>query len=156
MRAQKSTLRQPDEFLEKWYIVDAEGQVVGRFAARVAKLVRGKLLPEFSPHLDPHIHVIITNADKILFTGNKLKEKVYYHHTGFRTGIKSTTPEKLLATKPEQILIKAIHGMLPKNRLGRALDKHLRVYRSGEYNGQHDAQKPEPLVIKTRTPKTRV
>lgn len=153
MKAQATTQKSSAELQEKWYLVDADGLVVGRLAARVAKLLRGKTTPEYSPHVDPKIHVVITNADKIVFTGAKWSDKVYYHHSGWRTGIKSITAEKLLAKKPEDILTKAIHGMLPKNRLGRKLDKHLRIYRSGEYNGQHDAQKPEPLTIRTRVPK---
>lgn len=155
MRAPSSTLRRDEEIKEKWYIVDAEGLVVGRVATRVAALLRGKLLVDYSPHLDHKIHVVITNADKIVFTGAKLTDKVYYHHTGWRTGIKSTTPQKLLQTKPEEILRKAIHGMLPKNRLGAKLDRHLRIYRSGAYNGQHEAQQPETLVIKTRVAKAK-
>lgn len=153
MRAQDSTLRREHELVEKWYIVDAEGLVVGRVATRIASLLRGKLQADYSPHLDHKIHVIVTNADKIVFTGDKLKTKQYFHHTRFRTGIKVTTPEKLLATKPEEVLRRAIHGMLPKNRLGRTLDRHVRIYRSGDYNGQHSAQQPETLVIKTRVPK---
>lgn len=153
MKAQTSTLPKPHEIQEKWYIVDAEGLVVGRLASRVAKLLRGKMNPDFSQHLDPKIHVIITNADKVVFTGSKLSNKIYYHHSGWRTGIKSITAEDLLEKKPEDILRKAIHGMLPKNRLGRKLEKHLRIYKSGEYDNQHQAQQPEELKIETRKPR---
>ncbi|CAN5221691.1 50S ribosomal protein L13 [soil metagenome] len=153
MRAQDSTLRRDHELKEKWYHVDAEGLIVGRVATRIASLLRGKYQPDYSPHLDHKIHVIITNADKIVLTADKMKTKIYYHHTRYRTGIKSITPEKLMESKPEEILRRAIHGMLPKNRLGRALDRHVRIYRSGAYTGQHTAQQPETLVIKTRTPK---
>jgi large subunit ribosomal protein L13 len=152
MKAQTSTLLKPSEIKEKWYLVDAENQVVGRLSARVASLLRGKLTPAYAPHMDPKIHVVIINADKIIFTGKKLDDKIYYHHSGWRTGIKSITAGKLLATKPEEILRKAVHGMLPKGALGRKLDKHLRLFRSGEYKGQHDAQQPETLEIQTRTP----
>lgn len=155
MKAQKSTLRQPDEFPEKWYLVDADGLVVGRLAARVAKLLKGKLLPHYSPHLDPRIHVIVTNADKIVFTGKKLRDKEYIHHTRYRTGIKSVTAGKVLQENPERILRDAIQGMLPKNRLGKQLNRHVRIYRSGEYKDQHAAQQPEALVIKTRVPKAK-
>lgn len=153
MKAPVSTLLREHEIPEKWYLVDAEGLVVGRLAARVAKMLRGKHLPGYSPHLDHKIHFVIINADKAVFTGTKLKNKVYYHHSGWRTGIKSITAGQLLEKKPEDILTKAIHGMLPKNRLGRKLERHVRIYRSGEYDGQHDAQQPEVLAIQTRTPK---
>jgi large subunit ribosomal protein L13 len=153
MKAQTSTLPKPHETREKWYLVDAEGLVVGRVASRVAKLVRGKLNADYAPHLDPKIHVIITNADKIVFTGQKLDKKTYYHHSPYRTGIKAATARKVLQEKPEEILRRAIHGMLPKNRLGRSLDRHVRIYKSGEYTDQHKAQQPEALVIKTRQPK---
>lgn len=153
MKAPTSTVPKPRDIKEKWYIVDAEGLVVGRAASRVAKLLRGKLDPGFSPHQDPKIHVIITNADKVVFTGNKLEQKTYYHHSGWRTGIKSATARQLLEKKPEEILRKAIHGMLPKNSLGRKIERHIRIYRAGQYNDQHKAQQPEPLHIETRKPK---
>jgi len=153
MRAQESTLSKPSEIQEKWYIVDVEGLVVGRVASRIAKILRGKTLPNYSQHLDFKIHIIITNADKIVFTGNKLEDKTYVHHSRYRTGLKSISARHLLEQKPEEVLRKAIHGMLPKNRLGRTLDKHVRIYRSGAYTGQHAAQQPETLVIKTRVPK---
>lgn len=150
MKAQSSTLLREEEIKEKWYIVDAENRVIGRVAARVAALLRGKLEPTYSPHLNPKIHVIITNADKAVFTGAKLQNKMYHHHSGWRTGIKTISAEKLMDTKPEEILRKAVHGMLPKNRLGRQLNRHLRVYRAGEYTGQHAAQQPQPIAITAR------
>lgn len=154
MKAQSTTLLKPAEMQEKWYLIDAEGAVVGRLATRVASLLRGKLTPGFAPHQNPKIHVIITNADKVVFTGKKLRDKIYYHHSGWRTGVKSISAGKLLEKHPERVLEKAIHGMLPKNTLGRALNTNVRIYKAGEYTGQHDAQKPQVLVIKTRTPKT--
>jgi large subunit ribosomal protein L13 len=153
MKAQSCTLRKPDEIQDKWYLVDAEGAILGRIAARVAKLLRGKLDPAFAPHQDPKIHVIVTNADKVVLTGNKMKDKIYYHHSTWRTGIKSISAEHLMEKKPEEILTQAIHGMLPKNTLGRKIRKHLRVYKAGEYTNQHEAQQPETLEIKTRKPK---
>lgn len=153
MRAQESTLRRDHELTEKWFIVDASGLVVGRLAARIASVLRGKTLPHYSPHLDHKVHVIVTNADKVIFTADKMTSKKYYHHSGWRTGIKETTPAKLMVKKPTEVLKVAIQGMLPKNRLGRTLNRHLRLYAAGEYNGQHDAQKPEQLVVKTRVPK---
>ncbi len=151
MNPQPTTMPKPAELKEQWFIVNADGLRVGRLAARIAKLLRGKADPSFAPHVDPKIHVIITNADKVVFTGNKLNQKHYYHHSGWRTGIKSISAQKLLDEKPEEILRKAIHGMVPKTKLGRKLDKHVRIYRSGEYDGQHDAQKPQTLKINTRT-----
>ncbi len=155
MKAQSSTLPKVEETKEKWYIVDAKGLVIGRVAARIAKILRGKTLTTYTPHLDPKIHVIITNADQILFTGSKLTDKIYYHHSGWRTGIKAVSAEHLLERKPDAALRIAIHGMLPKNRLGRMMQRHLRIYKAGEYDGQHSAQQPEPLVITTRVPKAK-
>ncbi len=155
MKAQSTTIRKPAEIEEKWYLVDAEGTVVGRLATRVASLLRGKLTPGFSQHQDPKIHVIITNADKVLFSGKKWADKVYYHHSGWRTGIKEATAGELLERKPEEILRNAIHGMLPKNRLGRKLNTNVRIYRSGEYKDNHAAQKPEVLNIRTRQPRAK-
>jgi large subunit ribosomal protein L13 len=154
MKAPTSTLRREHEIQEKWYQIDATGLVLGRLAARVAKLVRGKTRPDYSPHLNPKIHVVITNADKVVLTGPKLTDKVYRHHTIYRTGLKEETAGKLLARKPAEVLRRAIQGMLPKNRLGRTLNKNLRIYGAGEYTGQHVAQQPETLVIKTRVPKS--
>lgn len=151
MKAQSSTLPNISKMEEKWYLVDAEGQVVGRLAARLAKLVRGKMEPGFAPHIDPRIHVVIINADKVVFTGNKLSDKTYYHHSGWRTGIKAITAEKLLEKNPADVLRKAIYGMLPKNRLGRKLNKHVHVFAGTEH--PHEAQQPQQLVIKTRQPK---
>lgn len=151
MKAQASTLPNVNTMEEKWYLVDAEGQVVGRLAARIAKLVRGKLTPTFAPHLNPKIHVVVVNADKAVFTGQKMKQKVYYSHSGWRTGINEITAEKLFEKCPEDIMRKAIHGMLPKNRLGRVLNKNIRIYAGAEH--PHDAQCPEKIEIKTRQPK---
>ncbi len=148
MKAQKSTLPNVNETKEKWFVVDAEGQIVGRLAARVAKLVRGKMDPLYTPHVNPKIHVVIVNADKVIFTGRKMSDKVYYHHSGWRTGIKSATAKEVLDKKPEEILRKAIYGMLPKNTLGSALNKNIRIYAGPDHDQQ--AQQPEPLTIKTR------
>lgn len=154
MKAQPSTLPNVEATPEKWYVVDAEGQVVGRLAARVAKLVRGKLSTTYAPHLNPKIHVVVVNAEKALFTGNKWKEKTYYRHSGWRTGIKAETAEKTLARAPEEILRHAIHGMLPRNRLGRVLNKNVRIYAGAEH--PHAAQQPQELKIRTRQPKVRL
>jgi large subunit ribosomal protein L13 len=151
MRAQPTTLPKVNETKEQWYLVDAEKQIVGRVAARVASLVRGKLTPSFAPHLNPKIHVVIINADKAVFTGNKLQKKTYYHHTGWRTGIKAITAEKLMIKDPTEVLRKAIHGMLPKNILGRTLNRNIRIYAGPEH--PHQAQQPQTLEVKTRQPK---
>jgi large subunit ribosomal protein L13 len=153
MKAQSSTLPAVDSLQERWYIVDAEGLIVGRLASRVASLLRGKREADYTPHLNHKIHVVIVNADKVVFTGKKLKDKVYYHHSGWRTGIKAITAGKLLQEKPEEVLRKAIHGMLPKNRLGSTLDKNVRIYAGAEH--PHAAQQPKPLVIKTRVAKAK-
>lgn len=150
MKLQSSTIPAVESAPEKWYLIDADGLVVGRLASRVASIVRGKRTAEYTPHLNPRIHVVIVNADKVVFTGNKLRDKTYYHHSGWRTGIKSTTAGKLLAAKPEEVLRKAIHGMLPKNRLGSVLNKNIRIY-AGPDHEQH-AQTPEKLEITTRKP----
>jgi len=155
MIAQKSTLPELDAMQEKWYIVDAEGQYVGRLASRIAKLVRGKMSVLHAPHINPKIHIVVTNADKVLFTGDKAKTKIYYHHTPYKGHLKATTPEKLLPSKKgEEVLRMAIHGMLPKTRLGRVLQRNLRIYKAGEYNDQHKAQQPEPLKIVSRIAKS--
>lgn len=151
MKAQATTISPVDAAEEKWYEVDAAGQVVGRIATRVASLVRGKLNADFSPHQNPKIHVVIVNADKVVLTGNKWKDKTYYHHSGWRTGIKAITAEKQLDKDPTEILRKAIHGMLPKNRLGSVLRRNVRIYAGPDH--EHAAQKPERLEIKTRQPK---
>jgi len=148
MIPQRSTVPNVNEINEKWYIVDAQGLIVGRLAARVAKLIRGKLQPDYTPHLNPKIHVVVVNAEKAVFTGDKVKAKKYYRHSRFRTGLKETTPEKLLDTNPTEILRKAIHGMLPKNRLGAVLNKNVRIYAGPDH--PHEAQQPESITIKTR------
>lgn len=154
MNAHQTTHPKPLEQVEKWYIVNAEGQVVGRLAARVAKLVRGKCSPSFLPSMNPRIHVVIVNAEKAVFTGKKWRDKIYYHHTGWRTGIRAASAQEVLEKDPSDILRKAIHGMLPKNRLGAVLDKNVRIFAGTEH--PHGAQNPEPFAIKTRQPKARV
>ena len=148
MKAQKTTLPNTTEIAEKWYIVDADGQVTGRVASRVAKLVRGKLTATYAPHINPKVHVVIINADKVVFTGNKLKNKNYYWHSGWRTGIKSATAEEMLDKKPTEVLRKAIYGMLPKRALGSKLNKNIHIYTGTEH--PHEAQQPETINIKTR------
>jgi large subunit ribosomal protein L13 len=129
----------------QWYVVDASDEILGRLATKVAQVLRGKHRPDFTPHLDLGDHVIVINAGKIKVTGRKEEQKVYYRHTGYPGGIRTTPYSKLLAQHPEQIVEKAIRGMLPHNTLGRHLFKKLRVYAGSEH--EHAAQKPVPLPI---------
>jgi len=131
----------------KWLLVDAEGQVLGRLASKVAKLLRGKHKPCFTPHVDCGDHVIIINADKIKLTGNKWQQKEYKWHTGYPGGLKSLTAQQLWQKHPERLIEKAVKGMLPKNRLGRQMYRKLHVYTGPEH--KHEAQKPEKFDLNT-------
>ena len=124
----------------KWYVVDANGMVLGRLASQVANILRGKNKPTYTPHVDTGDHVIIINASKIVMTGKKLDQKIYYHHTGYVGGLKETKYRKLLAEKPEFAIRRAVVGMLPKGPLGRQMAKKLKVYAGP--NHDHAAQKP--------------
>lgn len=137
----KSFMAKPGEIEKKWYILDAEGKVLGRLATEVASILRGKHRPTFTPNVDTGDHVIIINADKIVLTGNKLVNKKYYRHSGFPGGLKVTSYATLMNTKPELAVRKAIVGMLPHNRLGSAMAKKLKVYSGPEH--PHQAQLPE-------------
>lgn len=135
------------EAQRKWYVVDAEGQSVGRLSARVAAILRGKHKATFTPYIDMGDHVVIVNAEKIIFNGgNKLEAKFYRHHTGYPGGLKEISARDQLARHPERVLETAIKGMLPKNRIGRAMAKKLKIYVGPQH--PHEAQKPEPLEIK--------
>ncbi len=131
------------EIQRKWYVVDAQGQVLGRLASRVASILRGKHKPTFAPHLDVGDHVVVVNAEKVHLTGRKLSLKLYRWHTGYIGGLRSVSAETMLRTHPERVVEWAVQGMLPKNRLGRAMAKKLKVYRGAEH--PHQAQRPEPL-----------
>jgi large subunit ribosomal protein L13 len=128
-----------------WYVVDAENKVLGRLASELAKILRGKSKPTFTPHVDTGDYVIVINADKVNLTGKKWKEKIYYSHSGYPGGIKSITAENLKAKRPEDLVRFAVKGMLPKNRLGRKLYKKLKVYAGSEH--PHQAQQPQPIEI---------
>lgn len=130
----------------KWYVIDANEQVLGRLATEVAVLLRGKHKPTFTPNMDCGDYVIIVNAEKIALTGNKLSDKLYHHHSGYNSGLKTRTAQKMLDTQPQKIVELAIKGMLPKTKLGDALYKKLFVY-VGE-NHPHQAQKPEVYQLK--------
>ena len=130
----------------KWYVVDAEGVVLGRLASQVAAILRGKNKPVYTPHVDTGDYVIILNADKVVLTGKKLDQKVYYHHSGYTGGLKETSYRHLMEEKPEFAVTRAIIGMLPRGPLGRKMAKKLKVYTGTEH--EHTAQQPETLVIK--------
>lgn len=132
---------------KEWYVVDAQDQVLGRLASKVAKILRGKNKPDFTPHVDCGDNVIIINADKVKLTGNKLTEKQYISHSGYPGGQKSITPEKLFAKNPIKVVENAVKGMLPKNRLGSAIYRNLFVYASSEH--PHEAQQPKELNLNT-------
>ncbi|MCO5114185.1 MAG: 50S ribosomal protein L13 [Bdellovibrionaceae bacterium] len=131
---------------EKWWIVDAEGKTLGRMATEIANVLRGKNKPTFTPHVDTGDFVVVVNPEKIVLKGRKLDQKVYYRHTGFFGGLKETSVQEMLDKNPEQIIINAVEGMLPKNKLSRKIIKKLKVYKGSEH--PHDAQQPEVLEIK--------
>ncbi|MDF9624228.1 50S ribosomal protein L13 [Bacillus cereus] len=135
-----------NEVERKWYVVDAEGQTLGRLASEVASILRGKNKPTFTPHVDTGDHVIIINAEKIHLTGNKLNDKIYYRHTSHPGGLKQRTALEMRTNYPVQMLELAIKGMLPKGRLGRQVSKKLNVYAGAEH--PHQAQKPEVYELR--------
>jgi len=141
----KTYLAKPAEVIRKWHVVDADGKTLGRLAARVAILLRGKHKPTFTPNVDTGDHVVIINAEKIHLTGDKMKTKTYTHHTGYPGGLKTVTAEHLHEKHPTDILTKAIKGMLPKNPLGKQMARKLKVYAGSDH--PHQAQSPEPLAI---------
>ena len=134
------------EVSRNWYIIDATDIALGRLATEVASRLRGKHKPEFTPNADTGDYIVVLNAEKIKVTGNKAQDKTYYHHTRYPGGLKSITFDKLIAKHPERIIETAVKGMLPKNPLGRAMFKKLKVY-AGDLH-PHDAQQPKPLKIK--------
>ena len=128
-----------------WYLVDAEGEILGRLASKIASVLRGKDKPIFTPHLDTGEFVVVINAGKVKLTGRKLQEKKYYHHSGYPGGIKFITAKELIQKKPEELIRKAVRGMLPKNRLGRKLLKKLKVYSGHDH--PHQAQQPKKMEL---------
>ena len=141
----KSYMASPATIERKWYVVDATGYTLGRLASEVAKILRGKNKPIFTPFIDTGDYVIITNADKIKVTGKKLEQKVYYRHSDYVGGMKETTLKEMLNKKPERVIELAVKGMLPKGPLGREMYKKLFVYAGPDY--KHAAQKPEVLTF---------
>jgi large subunit ribosomal protein L13 len=130
-----------------WFVVDAEGQVLGRLATRVARLLIGKDKPSYTPHLDCGDHVVVINAERVRLTGNKLDQKVYHHHSGYPGGLKEIPIRVLLQKRPEEVLREAVLGMLPKNKLRARRAKKLRVYAGSEALARHAGQKPQPLAL---------
>ena len=140
------TISANDKTVQKeWLLVDAEGQTLGRLASKVAKLIRGKHKPDFTPHVDGGDYVIVINADKIKLTGKKWSDKVYVRHTGYPGGRREITAEQMLAKHPERLIEKAVKGMLPKNKLGRKMYNNLHVYVGAEH--KHEAQKPKKFDL---------
>ena len=140
-----SYMANPDKVERKWYVVDADGQTLGRLASEVAKVLRGKNKPIYTPHIDTGDYVIVVNADKIKVTGKKLDQKIYYRHSDYVGGMKEFTLREMMDKKPERVIELAVKGMLPKGPLGRAMIKKLHVYAGPEHN--HAAQKPEVLTF---------
>ncbi|MGN0392901.1 MAG: 50S ribosomal protein L13 [Bariatricus sp.] len=141
----KTYMANPDKIERKWYVVDAEGQTLGRLSAEIAKVLRGKNKPVFTPHIDTGDYVVVVNATKVKVTGKKLDQKVYYHHSDYVGGMKETTLREMMAKKPEAVIEMAVKGMLPKGPLGRTMIKKLHVYAGPEHEQQ--AQKPEVLTF---------
>ena len=141
----KTHSTKPNEIAREWWLVDADGVVLGRLAAEVAKRLRGKHKPQFSPHLDTGDHVVVVNASKVLLTGSKVMDKEHYRHSGFPGGLKTRRYSKLLVDRPEWVVEKAVKGMLPGNKLGRAMLKKLKVYANDDH--PHSAQKPKLLDL---------
>ena len=141
----KTFSAKPETVKRDWYVIDAEGKTLGRLATEVARRLRGKHKAEYTPHVDTGDYFIVVNAEKVTVTGNKTSDKMYYSHSGYPGGIREINFEKLQARKPEMIIEKAVKGMLPRNPLGRAMFRKLKVY-AGE-NHNHAAQQPQPLEI---------
>ena len=141
----KTYMANPDKIERKCYVVDAEGATLGRLASEIAKVLRGKNKPEYTPHIDTGDYVIVVNAEKVKVTGKKLQQKVYYNHSDYVGGMRETTLAELLAKKPEKVIELAVKGMLPKGPMGRDMIKKLHVYAGPEHANQ--AQKPEVLTF---------
>jgi large subunit ribosomal protein L13 len=144
----KTYVATPETRRRDWYVVDAEGKNLGRLATRIADALRGKRKPEYTPHIDTGDFVIVVNAEKITVTGDKRDSKRYYRHSGYPGGIRSRTLGEMLERMPEEVIRRAVKGMLPRNRLGRAQLRKLKVYAGPDH--PHAAQQPEPLEIETR------
>ena len=142
----KSFMASPATIERKWYVIDAQGQTLGRLSSEIAKILRGKNKPTFTPHVDTGDTVIVVNAEKIKVTGKKLEQKIYYKHSDYPGGMRETTLKEMLDKKPTDVIMLAVKGMLPKGPLGRTMIEKLHVYAGAEH--PHAAQKPEALEIK--------
>ena len=142
---QKTPSVKPAEVVDKWYLVDAEGQTLGRMASRIAAIIRGKHKPSFTPHVNCGDHVVVINAEKVKVTGNKRAEKMYYRTSGRPGGLKEITFSEMMAKHPTRVVELAVKGMLPHTRLGREMFKKLKVYAGSEH--RHEAQNPEPVEL---------
>jgi large subunit ribosomal protein L13 len=145
LKNMKTYSAKPETVKRDWFVVDASGKTLGRLATEIARRLKGKHKAEYTPHVDTGDYIIVINAEKVTVTGNKAQNKMYYRHSGYPGGIKETNFEKLQASKPEMIIEKAVKGMLPKNPLGRAMFRKLKVYAGTEHT--HTAQQPIPLEI---------
>lgn len=141
----KTFSAKPDSVKRDWYVIDASDKVLGRLSTEIARRLRGKHKPEYTPHVDTGDYIIVINAEKVRVTGNKETDKLYHHHTGYIGSLKTTNLEKLRKEHPERIIQHSVKGMLPKNALGRAMYRKLKVY-AGDVH-QHAAQQPQPLEI---------
>lgn len=141
----KTISAKPETVKRNWYVVDAEGKTLGRLASEIALRLRGKHKPEYTPHVDTGDYIVVVNAEKVAVTGRKLKDKMYYRHTGYVGNLKSISLEKLLASHPERVIEFAVKGMMPKGPLGRSMYRKLKVYAGPEHN--HAAQQPQALEI---------
>ena len=141
----KTYMANPDKIERKWYVVDATDKTLGRLTSEIAKVLRGKNKPVYTPHIDTGDYVIVVNAEKIAVTGKKLDQKIYYHHSDYVGGMKETTLREMMDKKPEKVIELAVKGMLPKGPLGRSMIKKLHVYAGPEHD--HQAQKPEVLTV---------
>lgn len=142
----RTYMAKPNEVERQWFIVDAAGQTLGRLASEVAAVIRGKHKPQFTPHVDTGDFVVVINAEKIVLSGNKLDQKKYYRHSGHPGGLKVTDARTMLEKRPERMLELAVHGMLPKNRLGEKMKLKLKVYAGSEH--PHQAQNPQPWELR--------
>lgn len=141
----KSYMATPETAERDWYVVDAQGKTLGRLASEIASILRGKNKPTYTPHMDAGDFVVVVNAQQVHLTGRKLDQKMYWHYTGYQSGIRGISARKLLASKPEELLRIAVKGMLPKNALGANLLKKLKIYAGGEH--PHQAQQPKSLAL---------
>ena len=141
----KTYSARPQDIRRQWHLVDADGKTLGRLATEIARRLRGKHKPEYTPHIDTGDYVVVINADKVHATGNKMSDKMYHHHTGYIGNLKSISLEKLLAKNPERVIQLAVKGMMPKGPLGREMQRKLKIYAGGEH--PHSAQQPQALEL---------